>query len=192
MRNNAVIYNESFYCIHINDCNDNFSGFTGTNLNSGFLVTYIQKVARKDESSNTARTYIVLDSETDEIVAYFSLKAGFVSFNEIRRLFRIAFDTIPSVELANFAVNGSYIKKHPEAKGIGNYIIKTFILPIVKNAASIVGVKLLYIFALPHDKLIKHYNEIGFSRLPNSIERQVHKRIKPRYDRSCIFMYMPL
>ena len=89
-------------------------------------------------------------------------------------------------------MNGSYIKQHPEAKGIGNYILKTFILPIAKNAASIVGIKFIYLFALPHKKLIMHYNEIGFSRLPSTMERLVHKRIKPRYDRSCIFMYMIL
>lgn len=192
MKNKAVIINESFYCIHITDCDDDFSEFKGTNSDSGFLISYIQKVARKDETSNIARTYIVLDSETDEIVAYFSLKAGFVSFNEIKKFFKISFDTIPSVELSNFAVNGSYIEKHPEAKGVGNYIVKTFILPIAKDASAIIGIKLLYIFALPHSKLIAHYNEIGFSRLPISVERQVHRRIKPRYDRKCIFMYMSL
>ena len=67
-----------------------------------------------------------------------------------------------------------------------------FIKPLIKKAAELVGVKVIYIFALPFDELIKHYEKYGFRRLNSQSEIELHKRLKPEYDQSCIFMYRPL
>ena len=105
----------------------------------------------------------------------------------------VVFDTIPGVELANFAVNSSYLKKRPSAKGIGLIIFNQFVLPIVRKTAEYVAVKILYIFALPYESLINNYKvNYGFERLNESDEKELHKRLKPAYDDSCIFMYMML
>ena len=167
------------------------------------LAAYIKRYAFSDEAFGIMRTYVVRDLQTSELAGYFSLKAGLISLNERevevqegesgKKRTEILFDTVPGVELANFAVNSSYIKKRPSAKGIGAIIFQQFILPIVKQAAENVAVKILYIFALPYDGLIKRYKEVyGFERLGEYDENELHKRLKPAYDQSCVFMYAVL
>ena len=134
-------------------------------------------------------------------MGYFSLKAGLVSLNEREvevqegesKRTEILFDTVPGVELANFAINSSYIKNRPSVKGIGVVIFQQFVLPIVRQVAENVAVKILYIFALPYDGLIKRYKDVyGFERLGEYDEHELHKRLKPAYDQSCVFMYVVL
>ena len=148
------------------------------------------------------RTYLVRDNVTDECVGYFSLKAGLISMNEIEveiedsetgehKIVR-EFDTLPGVELANFAVNSSYINAYPYLKGVGYVIFTEFIIPMIEEAAKYIGVKMVYLFALPHDRLIGRYQRYGFRRLPEEQENDLHRRLKPRYDESCRFMYLLL
>lgn len=99
------------------------------------------------------------------------------------------FDTIPSVEMSNFAVNALYRANHPDIKRIGEIIFRSFVLPIVKHIQNFVAVKALYIYALPEEKLISHYKSLGFSRLSEEEEAFVHAHVKPKYDDDCIFMY---
>ena len=51
---------------------------------------------------------------------------------------------------------------------------------------------MVYIFALPYEHLIERYKTYGFQRLPESEENDLHRRLKPRYDESCKFMYLLL
>ena len=103
---------------------------------------------------------------------------------------KITFDTMPGIELADFAVNSKYINAHPKSKGTGIVIFNDFIRPIAEKAADYIGARILYIFALPYPKLMKHYQEkYGFVRLPSAAEAKLHCRIKPIYDKSCVFMY---
>ena len=130
------------------------------------------------------------------------LKAGLISLNEIEVEVEDTetgehttvkeFDTLPGVELANFAVNSSYISAYPYLKGVGHVIFTEFIIPTIEQAAQYVGVKMFYIYALPYDKLISRYQRYGFSRLPETEENDLHRRLKPRYDESCKFMYLLL
>ena len=46
--------------------------------------------------------------------------------------------------------------------------------------------------ALPYDELIIRYKDCGFMRLDSPYEDELHKRLKPLYDRNCIFMYQIL
>ena len=39
-----------------------------------------------------------------------------------------------------------------------------------------------------NDRLISHYETMGFERLPKYEETFVHFHIKPKYDKDCIFM----
>ena len=138
------------------------------------------------------RTYFVRDNSSSEFVGYFSLKAGLISFNEGGTGSIADFDTLPGVELANFAVNGVYANKHPKLKCLGFRIFNDFIVPIVEKVSESVGVKIIYIFALPFDGLIRQYGRYGFNRLPAEQEDELHRRLKPRYDSECIFMYQML
>ncbi len=154
---------------------------------------------------------MVRDNRSSELVGYFSLKAGLISYNEHdvpvvdeitgeevvdeetgEKKMRRVFDTLPGVELADFAVNQTYIDNHPDLKGVGLVIYNKFILPVVREAAETIGIKLLYLFALPYEDLIDRYKTYGFSRLEKELEEELHKRLKPLYDDDCKFMYRML
>ena len=156
------------------------------------LANYLKDIAFEDENNGIMRTYLVRDNSSLELAGYFSLKAGLISFNEGGAGTAADFDTLPGVELANFAVNGVYANKHPKFKGLGFRIFNDFIVPIVEKVSESVGVKIIYIFALPFDGLIKQYGKYGFLRLPAEREDELHRRLKPRYDSECIFMYQML
>ena len=105
---------------------------------------------------------------------------------------RRVFDTLPGVELADFAINQRYIENHQDLKGVGLVIFKRFILPIINQAAEMIGIKILYLFALPYEDLIARYEKYGFSRLDEPYELELHRRLKPEYDDTCMFMYRML
>ena len=72
-------------------------------------------------------------------------------------------------------------------------IFNDFIIPLIEQAAEIVGVQLVYIFAIPEAELIKRYeNEYGFMRLNEEDEKMLHTRLRPSFDEGCIFMYLML
>jgi len=190
-----ILKNDTFYCEHLGASKNDFQdiqNFSVKDVRGEGLADYLKNTAIDDENSGIMRTYFVRDNSSSEFVGYFSLKAGLISFNEGGTGTVADFDTLPGIELANFAVNNAYISKHPKLKGIGFTIFTDFIKPFVKNIATLVGVKIIYIFALPFDGLIKQYGRYGFNRLPAEQEDELHRRLKPRYDSECIFMYQML
>lgn len=191
----GVLQSDVFYCEHIGRCQSDITDierFSVLDQAGEGLVDYIRHYALRDEKSGIMRTYLVRSLASSELVGYFSLKSGLISINEVETVEGTLFDTVPGVELANFAINGVYINAHPSLKGIGTVVFERFILPIIKQAASVVGVKIVYIFALPYDRLINRYKEYGFLRLDQQAEEDLHSRVKPVYDDGCIFMYQML
>ncbi len=191
----GVFEYDLFYCNHLGTSpsdEQDIMNFTLKNAKTGRgLLDYLQHFAFPEEDAGVMRTYLVRFKPTDELVAYFSLKAGLVSINERETEDGISFDTIPGVELANFAVNHSFVKKY-EINGIGSVIFENLIKQIIKNVSYDIGVKIIYLFALPYENLINTYSQYGFSRLSSKSEDELHKRLKPRYDQSCIFMFQQL
>jgi len=208
------LQSELFYCDHLgvseHDEQDIMS-FTIRDTKGSGLLQYIRYFAFPEEDEGVMRTYIVRDKRSFEMVGYFSLKAGLISYNERdipvidevtgevvideatgERKMRRVFDTLPGVELADFAVNQKYIDNHPDLKGVGLVIYNSFILPVIKEAAETIGIKILYLFALPYDDLIHRYETYGFSRLEEELEVELHKRLKPHYGDSCKFMFRML
>ena len=188
-----VLQNDWINCDHIGASERDREDIMNFSVRDGRgegLVYYLQHDAFPDEEEGNMRTYLVRDNWTSELAGYFSLKAGFVSFNEVQTDTGAEFDTLPGVELANFALNNRYISKNPDSRGAGLSIFDTFIVPIIEDVAKKVGVKFIYIFALPFDGL--RYNEYGFKRFDAIHEAELHKRMKPRYDSECIFMYQML
>ena len=179
---------EYFYCEHLFDTFDNeflIQDFTVKNPSGNGLVYFLQKLASIKEESNEIRTYLVKSKITNEIAGYFSFKNGLFTLEDWdKNIF-----TVPAIELSNFAVNETYRKKHHNAKRIGEHIFYQFILPIVKQIQTLTGVQALYIYALPEERLMEHYETFGFTQLPEKDEQFVHGRVKPAYDEGCIFMY---
>lgn len=179
---------ELFYYEHLFDSSDNthlIKDFFVSNESGAGLERYIKELAESDEKDGSARTYLVKDKFTHELVAYFSLKTGLFTIDADNGYFY----SVSAVELSNFAVNSSYRKNHPDAKNLGFTVFAEFILPLVKYLRTFVGLQAIYIYALPQDKLIEHYKTMGFNRLDAEEEQFVHQHVKPKYDDGCIFMY---
>ena len=199
----GILQTELYYAEHLDAVRDkkDIEAFTINFPEGQGLSTYLKDYALKEEA-RVMRTYLVRDIDTDELVGYFSLKAGLASINESvtevadeetgRIYFQREFDTVPGVELANFAVNSKYVEKYPYHKGLGRSIFNNFVIPVIKNVEKSVGVTMVYIYALPYERLIERYKAYGFRRLPENDENDLHTRLKPRYDESCKFMYMLL
>ena len=72
--------NSFLRCEHISrDDWGSLQSFTSAHSDGGFLADYIKENAFLDEEEGFARTYIVRDRESNDVVAYFSLKSGFVA-----------------------------------------------------------------------------------------------------------------
>lgn len=184
------IDNELYIYEHLLRTNNNLQSienFTVGHSACG-LERYLKEDACNDESNNMARTYLIRDKNTNEIAAYFWLKAGSIALKAANN----NYDSIPAMELSNFAVNDSYKVKHENNKGIGSYVFFMFVLPIVKYMGQLVGVNSLYVYALPEDSLINYYQKLGFSRLSKENETYINSYVKPDYDDKCIFMYQNL
>ena len=177
---------------HLFDSPDNASAikhFLVTEKNGLGLEYYLKETAAIDEQNQMNTTYLVKDKVTKEIAGYFSLRTGLFTLTDDSPEY---FDSIPAIELSNFAVNALYRKNHPETKSIGRIMFSEFIIPVVQHIKSFVAVRALYIYALPEQKLIQHYQTLGFSRLEPEEEAFVHSHVKPKYDDGCIFMYQIL
>lgn len=191
----GILQNDFFFCNHLGANQydeEDIKTFSARDKRGEGLVVYLKECAFTEEVNGHMRTYIVRDIGTAEVVAYFALKAGLISINEIYIEEEATFDTLPGVELANFAVNNEYIQNHPSMKGVGYVIFTDFILPLIEKAAETIGIKVLYIFALPEPGLIHRYEKYGFQRLTSEWEVAIHQRLKPNYDKDCIFMYQVL
>ena len=194
--NKGILRSDMFYIDHLDPNSSKdiqaIDSFTVDAPEGQGLSAYLKEYACAEELDRSMRTYLVRDIATDECVGYFSLKAGLISLNEVETEDGILFDTLPGTELANFAVNNEYLIKNPTFKGIGFVIFNDFIKPLVEEISKTVGVKIIYIFALPFEGLIKQYGRYGFRRLEAEHEAELHRRLKPRYDSECIFMYQML
>lgn len=189
--NYLPIKTETFYYQHLFDSEDNIQSirnFSVSQKSGKGLEEYLKVLSASEEDDNIARTYLVKDNETHEVASYFTLKSGLFTLE----LSENQFYTVPSIELSNFAINSSYRNQHPELSEIGKTTFREFILPLTRFIQTFLGAKALYIFALPEDKLIEHYEEMGFSRLSKEKEKYVHSHVKPKYDEGCIFMYQIL
>ena len=97
----------------------------------GFLADYlayrttdgkIYSPALNDELASRARTYLVEYDDTNEIIAYFTLKAGMVGIKQSRFPYTHQVDAVPGIELANFAVNTAFLQAHQNLHGVGYMI----------------------------------------------------------------------
>ena len=190
-----MLENELFYCENILADQNNLrlirSFYISKETGLG-LEYYLKKVAVADELNHQARTYLIKEKKTGSLVGYFSLKAGTVATKVRKAFFRLEMDSIPAVELANFAINDDYKMAHEEQHGLGEIIFSYFILPMCRQASEYIGIDTLYIFALPYEELINYYKQLHFRRLPKIMESVMHRYHKPRYDEGCIFMSRPL
>lgn len=186
----SVVDTNDFSVEHLFDSAENkklISEFKALNGAQG-LEDYLKNQAEDDEKKLYARTYLIKDAVSGELACYFSLRSGLITIQSYHE----EFDTVPAIELSNFAVNEKYRLNHPKTRLFGAFVFKHFILPLAKIMSRYIGVNSLYIYALPDEKLIGHYEKMGFTRLPKKQEKFVQNHVKPKYDEGCVFMFQNL
>ena len=127
----------------------------------------------REENKNEGRTYLVYDKETDELVAYFTLKAGLVlKTAEISEGYvepissNKTFDAISGIELAYFGINAKYKEKHSAKQHYGLVVFADFIYLLAKEAAKLIGAPIIYGFSVDDGTLLEHYKtNYGFNKV---------------------------
>lgn len=188
---NFPLETEIFTYEHLLDSKENVSlikSFFVDKQSGKGLEIYLKDYAAFDEESNNNKTFLVKDKFSNEIAGYFSLKTGLITV----QINDDYFDSIPVIELSNFAVNSDYKQKHVETKAIGRNIFINFVLPLVNKIREDIAINAIYIYALPEPSLISYYKTMGFVRLDKKEEEFVYNHVKPKYDEDCIFMYQSL
>lgn len=187
--------NSLYYCEHLTlsqKISDEIDEFLISRHPQGKgVMDYLQMQANHDETAELMKTYLVRDINTDELAAFFSVRAGSVKLEFVAEDSQIGI--YPGVELAYFGMNENYLEKHPECKGSGVHIFGKMILPIALKMREYVAVKGIYGYAVNGTTLMERYvNIYGFNRLDPENERKVHESYRPGNDDRCIFIYMDI
>ena len=155
------------------------------------IVKYLVKFAKKHQKQLLNKTFLVRETGSDNLVAFYSLKAATLPYNDKENSF-----LIPAVELTHFAVDERYRKiglQDSLAVKTGEFIFWNLILPIVKDAADKVACKDLFVFSINTPKLIDYYtNRLGFKEIENLDDKLFFEYAVPDYDDACKFLYFPL
>lgn len=191
--------NEWFYCEHLLDRRSSIIEVSNFTINPEYpdglnLADYLMGNSFYDEKRGECRTYLVRDVSTEEIAAYFTLRSGLVfrrgifSDDESH-----SFETLSGTELACFAVNDSYVKKHDERKGFGIIVFDEMILPLAREIGTLTGAPILFGYAVNDLALMDYYvNKCGFYRLSKELEADINDRFRSDFDDNCYFVYLPL
>ena len=185
---------ENCKCVHITDCDLSLikKFYINDDKDAQSLEYYIKSPdgAMFEEYSGQARTYVVIDTTLNCIIGYFTLRAGQCFINQ-GNMFKKKFHVYPGIELAMFAINDQYRELYTDKTfSFGEWIFYRYITEIAKQVAAIVGVRILYIFALPcKPKLISFYKRLGFTNpVYASGKKRYIRTIIPAFDDGCIFM----
>lgn len=168
------------------------------------LEAYLKRCAWNDDLNRQARVYLIKDSKTGEIAAYFGLKAGMVvnsedgmpseeEKNEIMEEFgaKLLPEVEPGIEISHFAVNDEY-RRHAgkngnPVKGLGAYFYPAFIYPIIEDVAEKIGVSMIYLYAAGDEHLERYYEKVFQFQILESEDFYIP--LEPNYDGGCKFMY---
>ena len=168
------------------------------------LESYLKRCAWIDDLNNEVKIYLIIDVNTDDIAAYFGLKAGMVVNNEtgipsdedkieVLKEFnaKLVSSVTPGIEISHFAVNDEYRRKIKTGeiiiRGLGQYFYPAFIYPIIEEVSEKIGVKMIYLYAAGDDHLINYYEKVFGFRVANWDD--YYMPLQPEYDGNCRFMY---
>lgn len=135
----------------------------------------------ESDNARLTRTYLVITISKDgqfseskhELVGYFSLSSYYV-FDRHDNSDDITLgpgDKIintkvkwPALHIDYFSRNHNNLENGYSLKGFGKVIFDLFIIPLVEDISSMIGIKLLTLFAADHgsDRLIKFYESLKF------------------------------
>jgi len=133
--------------------NHNFANFT---CGKSVLDNWLIKKALKNQTDGSSRTFVVMDSDIDQVVGYYCISTGSVSHElapgNVRRNMP---DPIPIILLGRLAVHVDYAHQ-----GIGRGLMKDC-YKRVASVAEQIGVRALMVHALD-DESRGYYLNLGF------------------------------
>ncbi len=154
------------------------------------LIKYLVKFAKKHQKQLLNKTFLVREHGTGNLVAFYSLKAATLPYNEKESLF-----LIPAIELTHFAVDERYRTVFSSLSELrtGEFIFWNHIVPSIKEAQKFLALQDLFIFAINSPKLIAYYKtRLGFKEIENLDDKLFFEYAVPDYDDDCRFLYFPL
>ena len=154
------------------------------------IVKYLVKFAKKHQKQLLNKTFLVRESGSDNLVAFYSLKAATLPYNEKESSF-----LIPAIELTRFAVDERYktVVVSSSALRIGEFIFWNHIVPGIKKAQEYLALQDLFVFSINTPKLIDYYtNRLGFKEIEYwmtscSLSMRFQTTMMP--VNSCIFLW---
>ena len=125
------------------------------------LNVWLVNHARQADSSGSARTFVVLDSDTNSVAGYFSLTVGQIDVVDApERVSRgMGRFPIPVVLLARLAVNTKW-----QSKGLGSAMLREAVLKTLALSEN-VGVRAMLVHPLD-EKAEAFYMKYGFIKSP--------------------------
>lgn len=154
------------------------------------IVKYLVKFAKKHQKQLLNKTFLVRETGSDNLVAFYSLKAATLPYNEKESSF-----LIPAIELTHFAVDERYktVVVSSSTLRIGEFIFWNHIVPGIKKAQEYLALQDLFVFSINTPKLIDYYtNRLGFKEIENLDDKLFFEYAVPGYDDACKFLYFPL
>lgn len=154
------------------------------------IVKYLVKFAKKHQKQLLNKTFLVRETGSDNLVAFYSLKAATLPYNEKESSF-----LIPAIELTHFAVDERYktVVVSSSALRIGEFIFWNHIVSGIKKAQEYLALQDLFVFSINTPKLIDYYtNRLGFKEIENLDDKLFFEYAVPGYDDACKFLYFPL
>ena len=138
----------------------------GDHLLEGFdcgkpaLNQWLIRHARKNQASGSSRTWVVVETGTREVVAFYaSATASILRSSTPKSMRRNQPEEMPAILLARMAVDSRH-----SGRGLGAAVLKHFMLKAFEVAQS-VGVRVLLIHA-KDDEARSFYTHYGFVESP--------------------------
>lgn len=174
------------------------------------LCEFLKHCAWEEDKKGSLKVYVVKSYFSNDIIAYFALKAGMICLDSKERDVdaeksaksrgvKLVPDIIPGIEISHFAINDAYRKKHNNVKKIGSYIYPEFIYPMLKKASKLIGVGMVYLYAADNSidgHLINYYKKVfDFVEIKDDKsddKSNYYRPVTSYYDDNCTFMYRSL
>jgi len=129
------------------------------------------------QSSDSAVTHYILDAETDEIIAYFSILSSALLHGDPSNL-----NAISAIELKMFALDKRY-----HGSDLSSELLDAIIVTIKHYSNKYVGADVIILYSVPAERVIKLYKSKGFIELGESLTA-----FKDEFTEGCVPMYMVL
>jgi GNAT superfamily N-acetyltransferase len=136
------------------------------------LDAWLISRALKNESTGASRTFVSIDTETDEVAGYYCLSASSLLLEDVPgKVRRNMPDPVPVILIGRLAVDTRFA-----GRGLGASLFQHAILKGLE-ASRIIGARAFIVDAL-HDAAEEFYRKFGFVLMPPASKRAMYLLVK--------------